>query len=347
MAKTSYLKLDQDYQRNYIINGNFDFWQRGVSFTAPSSSTYSADRFAWQTTGANVVNILRSTDTPSVDAPYSLHVAVTTADTSIAAGDFAFFQYLVEGRDFLPLHNKTITLSFKVKATKTGTYCVSFKNGNNDRSYVAEYTIDASDTWESKSITFKHDNTGTWNTTNGIGLQINWILAMGSTYHGTADSWQAGNKLSTSNQVNGVDSASNDFRIAQVQLTEGAEALPFRTAGKNFSEELAMCQRYYRKSYDINTVPGTASTELGLVSGSNGSASATAFGTNWSNKMRIVPTITLYNPVTGATGQVRGLTGGSNTAVTPQRIGDSGFGIQYTAPGQDYYGFQYTADAEL
>jgi hypothetical protein len=111
-------------------------------------------------------------------------------------------------------------------------------------------------------MTFNLNETGgTWDYTNGIGLQINWILMSGTDKHTTPDTWQSGNLLATSNQVNACDSASNDFKLSQVKLEKGTVATPF--VARPFSEELALCQRYYEKSYNVDVDPGTV-TEAGV-----------------------------------------------------------------------------------
>src|SRR5687767_7913984 len=145
--------------RNVIINGNFDIWQRGTSFAAATSGSYSADRWKYGKVGAAVHTISRDTSVPTVDesnffSNYSLKMAVTTLDSSIAAGDLSYISYPVEGYDWTRLARRPFTLSFWVRGTKTGIHCVSFRNNDTaDRSYIAEYTINAADTWERKTIT--------------------------------------------------------------------------------------------------------------------------------------------------------------------------------------------------
>ena len=235
--------------RNYIINGNFDVWQRGTSFTSAGNTTYNADRFQLVKITDGDFDILRSTDVPTITSnatgsSYSYHLDVTTADSSIGSGQAVAIQQAIEGNIYKIIHSKQVTLSFWVKATKTGTYCVSFKNSASDRSYVAEYTVSVTDTWEKKSITLTLDTSGTWLFTNGIGLTIRFCIAGGSTFQTTAGSWQSGNYLCTSSQVNAMDSTSNNFRLSQVQLELGSQATPFKPFGGNFQSDLLACYRY-------------------------------------------------------------------------------------------------------
>jgi hypothetical protein len=233
--------------KNKIINGDFSVWQRGTSF-APIGD-YSADRWKYSRSGVSVHTASRSTDVPTVVEAgrlfnYSILIGCTTADVSVAAGDFVILGQRIEGYNFLSIAQRAFKLSFWVKATKTGTYCVAFRNGGLDRSYVVEYTVDASDTWEYKTVNIAASpSAGTWNYTNGIGLQFNFTLMAGSTFQTTADVWQTGDYVATANQVNASDSTSNNFRVTGVQIEAGVDATEFEH--KLYSETLADCQRYY------------------------------------------------------------------------------------------------------
>ncbi len=234
--------------KNVIINGNFDIWQRGTSFIPTANAAYTTDRWQWFQVGTGIIDMLQSTSVPDNTSDFSLQVDVTTADTSIAAGDFYVFLYKVEGYDNLRFaygtsDAKQLTLSFWVKSAKTGIHCVAFRNAGNDRSYVVEYTVSIADTWEQKSITLTADTTGTWLTDNGIGVSVLWALAVGTTFHNTANTWNATGSFATSNQVNVMDSAANNFHIAQVQLELGSTATTFER--RSFAQEFSMAQRYY------------------------------------------------------------------------------------------------------
>jgi hypothetical protein len=219
-------------------------------------------------------------------------------DASIAAGDYVAIRQKIEGFNFLPLAQRTMTLSFWVRATKTGTYCVAFVNSAGDRSYVAEYTISSSDTWEFKTVTVTASpSAGTWDYTNGIGLIVYFPLAVGSNFHTTAGSWQTGNFIATSNQVNGVDSTSNDFRLTGLQLEAGSVATDFEYV--HFQDQLARCQRYFCKTFSYNTTPAQGVDDVnGCIASDYAYANAAGVVGTWSFPvtMRTVPTITTYNP---------------------------------------------------
>ena len=254
---------------NYIINGGFDIWQRG---TAAISSTinrsYFADRWAIQQgASGGTFTAQQSTDVPSgAGVAYSGLITSTVADTSIAATDQYYVTHIIEGAQCRDLNlgtssAKTFTVSFWVKSSVTGTFCFSLRNDGATRSYVSEYTISVSDTWEKKSITVAGDTTGTWLVNAGIGLRLEFVLAVGSDrVTATPNSWTATGSQGTSNQTNFMSATGRTFRVAAVQLEVGSVATSFRRNAPSIQGELAACQRYYfRKNTD-----GSAFAQMGM-----------------------------------------------------------------------------------
>jgi hypothetical protein len=251
--------------RNKIINGKMEIAQRGTSFAAVGNGTYTLDRFAWNKVGDGIVTISQQSDVPTGDEfQNSLRVAVTTADTSIVSTDAYAVYQAIEGYNARDLIGRTFTLSFWVRSTKTGTHCVAFANSNSDRSYVATYTVNASNTWEKKSVTVSGGliTAGTWNWTNGVGLLVRFSLAVGSTRQTTAGAWQTGEFWGTSAQVNCLDSNTNIFAITGVQLEVGSVATPFEH--RPFGAELALCQRYFYPS-EVSLGNAITSTQADFV----------------------------------------------------------------------------------
>lgn len=238
--------------KNRIINGGMDIAQRGTSFVSPTA-TYTLDRWLANYSGAMNITITQDSNVPSNNEfQNSLKVAVTTADTSIGSTDIAYIQQKIEGYNVRDLIGQTLTVSFWVKSTITGTYCVGFANSTSDRSYVTTYTINTANTWEYKTITLPSGliTAGTWNWTNGVGLQVTFALAVGANYQTTANAWQTGNYIGTSAQVNAVSSTSNVFAITGVQLEKGAVATAYEHRAIGMEAEL--CQRYFQKTPSNN-----------------------------------------------------------------------------------------------
>tara|TARA_R110000868_G_scaffold17344_1_gene76345 strand:+ start:24431 stop:25927 length:1497 start_codon:yes stop_codon:yes gene_type:complete len=340
--------------QNAIINGDFNIWQRGTSFSSVANSTYSADRWGYYKSGVMVHDLTRSIDVPTVAQAgrlfnYSLLIDCTTIDSSIGASDLTMIRQPIEGYNFLPIAQKKFTISFWVKATKTGTYCCSFRNSGADRSYVAEYTINTTDTWEYKTITVSASpSTGTWNYTNGIGLYVEFNLATGSTYQTTANAWQTGTYFGTSNQVNACDNIANNFRICGIQLEAGSVATSFEQ--RPFQEELFLCKRYYRKSFPYSTAPAqNAGTGGMLVVAATGTTAGTAsIDQRFDPELRSNPSITFYNP-SAANALWRNLAGFDSNAGANQGLGTSGVSLYNngTVSQGNLYGIHYTLDSEL
>ena len=239
--------------RNRIINGAMTVAQRGSSFPALTNpgNTSTLDRWIWSQTGAMVCTVSQSSDVPNDTFQFSYKVDVTTADTSIAAGEYATIIQAIEGYNVRDLIGTTFALSFWVKSPKTGIHCVSFRNDRApfpDRSYIKEYTVATANTWEYKTVTVSGGliTAGTWNWTNGIGLDVLFTLGAGTTTQTTADAWQTGNFLATANQVNCMDNTANNFFITGVQLEPGPVATPFER--RPIGAEVALCQRYYQQT---------------------------------------------------------------------------------------------------
>jgi hypothetical protein len=236
-----------------------------------------------------VCTVSQSTDVPNNTFQSSYKVDVTTVDSSIAADDRASIQQNIEGYNVRDLIGTTFAFSFWVKSPKTGTHCVTFRNSGLDRSFVKEYTVISANSWEYKTLTISGGliTAGTWNWTNGTGLNVMFALAAGTTFQTTADAWQTGNFLATANQVNVMDNTANDFFITGVQLEPGTVATPFER--RIFGQELALCQRYYYAST-------TNSTTRRRWAGSTASAYL-AHELTFPVTMRDTPTINTATPV--------------------------------------------------
>jgi hypothetical protein len=183
--------------------------------------------------------------------------------------------------------SRFVTLSFWHKHTKTGVHCVSIRNSATDRSYVAEYTQDVTDTWEYASVTIPVDNSGTWLYDNGVGMFVTFALAAGTNFQAlSANAWQAGNALVTTSQVNNLDSTANNFKIALVQLEAGSFATAFET--RSIGQERQLCQRYYQENVS------SASYARFSANVTSAATYQTAF-IPFPTTMRATPTVTLTN----------------------------------------------------
>ena len=343
-------------QKNLIINGDFDIWQRGTSFAAAANATFTADRWKYIKTGTMVHTISRSTDVPTVAesghlSNYSLLADCTTVDSSADATDRCGMRYNMEGYDFKQVAQQELTISFWHKHTKTGEYSVGVKNSGADRSYVGSYTQTATDTWEKATVTVTASpSAGTWDYTNGVGAYIQFSMIVGANYAGVDGTWESANDDATSGQVNACDNAANNFMLSQVQLEAGSVATDFEI--RDYATELTMCQRYYQKSYSIDVAPATSNT-AGFVwwdEGVPGNYSADhtmLMPIRYPIKMRTSPSVTLYTSggTSGSCNMIAGEVSG-----TVVYGGETGFTLQASNGAvsvQRQLGCHYTASAEL
>ena len=289
------LNINQYGNRNLIINGAMQCYQRGsYTITTSGSPEYGGpDRFhMWSYTSLEQVvgDVTQSTDVPSGNGfGYSRKFDVTTAESAVAAGEALLIGQLIEAQNLQHLEYgtssaKDVTMSFWIKSTKTGTYCFFINQEDGSRIYVKEYTVDASDTWEKKIITIPGDASGTINNDNGRGLWCGWVLMAGTDRHGTANEWRAtGADYATSNQVNAVDSTSNNIYLTGVQLEVGDTATDFEH--RSYQDELRQCQRYY---YYIGKIANKV-----LLGGYMNAAADDYMGyINHPVQMRAIPSIT-------------------------------------------------------
>ena len=281
--------------------------------------------------------------------PKSLLIGCTTAQASIGAGDFAVLEHRIEGYNYLNIAAKVFTISFWVKATKIGTYCIGLGNNLDDREYISEYTVNASDTWEFKTITVASPPiTGGWNYETLIGLRVRFVLAAGSNFQDIANSWltTVGAKFATSNQVNACDNTANNFRLAGVQVEVGSIATEFEKI--SIQKQIELCQRYYEKSYNLPTVPGSAVSEgiVYLRVGDPTSGVMTIYS-KYQTPKRALPIITLYDN-TGNPGKI-GYSGvGNNQVGTVSDSGFNSFAVSTdSSTSKNGLFFQYIANSEL
>jgi hypothetical protein len=236
--------------KNRIINGDMRIDQRnaGASVTVSNGGiTYITDRWNIYEDTSGAISAQQSTTTPA-GFTNSFLTTVTSAGTA-TSGQLCRLQQRIEGFNVADLgfgtaNAQSITISFWVRSSLTGTYCVNVRNGVADRSYVATYTISSANTFEYKTITIAGDTSGTWLTNNGAGLIVSWDLGSGSSANTTAGSWVAQNKENTSAQANWIGTSGATFYITGVQLEVGSTATPFER--RMYGQELANCQRYYQ-----------------------------------------------------------------------------------------------------
>ena len=235
--------------KNRIINGSMVIDQRnaGASVTLSSpTAVYTIDRWKASNVSDGVFTIQQSSTVPA-GFTKSLVFTTTTADASLAAGQYAYIEQGIEGFNVADFGwgasgAQTVTVSFWVRSSLTGTFGGALTNGTATRSYPFNYTINSANTWEQKTVTVAGDTTGTWATDNSLGVTVRLGLGVGSTYSGTAGAWAAGNLIAPTGAVSVIGTNTATFYITGVQLEKGSTATSFDY--RPYGTELALCQRY-------------------------------------------------------------------------------------------------------
>lgn len=310
--------------KNRIINGDMRIDQRnaGASVT-PTANTYTLDRWRASLTQASKFSVQQDAGAVTPPVGFNDYLGCTSLSAySVLTSDAFDIRQFIEGYNVADLgwgtaNAKTVTLSFLVRSSLTGTFGGSLRNSAADRSYPFTYTIFSANTWEQKSITIAGDTIGTWLTTNGTGIIVTFSIGAGSTLSGTAGAWTGSNFVSATGATSVVGTNGATFYITGVQLEKGSTATSFDYL--DYGRSLIQCQRYYE-----NLQFGIGATGASLVQQS----------LNFRVEKRAAPTMTRL-----------GAGAGGWTAPTTLTIPD---GISfYFARSAGECGGSYSASSEL
>jgi len=237
--------------KNRLINGAMVIDQRnaGALVNPAVNGSYYLDRWTVASTSASKFSIGQNAGSVTPPTGFINYLGITSlAATSLGATDQYFLQQNIEGLNCTDLawgtaNAKTVTLSFQVYSSLTGTFGGALLNSAQNRSYPFSYSIPVANTWTTISITIAGDTTGTWLTTNGTGIRVTFGLGVGSTYSGTAGSWAGSLYYSATGATSVVGTNGATFYITGVQLEVGSSATGYEY--RQYGTELALCQRYY------------------------------------------------------------------------------------------------------
>jgi hypothetical protein len=285
--------------RNRIINGDMRIAQRGTgAFT--TTGDYPVDRF---NVGNNTDGAFSAQQDSSAPAGFtnSVKITATTADASLGTTQNLSFRQPIEGTNVADLswgtaNAKTVTLSFWVRSSLTGTFGGSLRNSASNRSYPFTYSISAADTWEYKTVTIPGDTTGTWLTTTGIGIYVFFGLGAGSDRSGTAGAWAGAQYVSATGAVSVIGTLNATWFVTGVQLEVGSVATPFER--RPYGTELMLCQRYFWKTFAPSTAPAqnVSASNVVFVGGVNNDVNTKVGSYPCPVQMRADPTVVTFNP---------------------------------------------------
>jgi hypothetical protein len=304
--------------RNRIINGDMRIDQRNAGAAVTTNAAFPVDRFSMTNTSDGAFSAQQDSSVPTGSGfVSSVKVTATTADATLTAAQTLNLSHAIEGTNFADLmwgsaSARTVTLSFWVRSSLTGTFGGSLRNNAADRSYPFTYSISVADTWEYKTITIPGDTSGTWLTTIGVGMRVTFGLGAGPDRSGTAGAWAAANVVAPTGAVSVIGTLNATWYITGVQLETGSVATPFER--RPYGTELMLCQRYYyrMKATGVNAFFGT-----GLVDTTTNALFITTFPVS----MRTVPSAL---DQTGTATDYRVTTGGANIVCSSVPVFASG-----------------------
>ena len=294
--------------KNRIINGDMVIDQRNngasVNTTTVGSVTYLVDRFFYFVSATSKFTAQRNAGSVTPPAGFTNYLGITSSSAyTVGTNEQFVIGQRIEGFNTADLafgtaNARTVTLSFWVRSSLTGTFSGSLSNSAVSRSYPFSYTISSANTWEQKSVTIAGATSGTWVTNNGIGIRLYFSLGTGSTLATTAGSWASGFYLGATGTTSVVGTNGATFYITGVQLERNTTATPFEWIP--YGMELLLCQRYYEKSYDLGTAVGASTNNGQRVTAGNAGTNTTGEITvscEFSVKKRTAPTVVIYDSV--------------------------------------------------
>jgi hypothetical protein len=298
---TNVTGINYDGFKNRIINGAMMIDQRnnGASVT-PTNIQYFLDRWQSFVSAASKFTVQQNAGSVTPPTGYINYLGVTSSSAySLAAGDYFTIQQRIEGLNVADLafgtaSAATVTLSFWVRSSLTGTFGGVICNQTQDRCYPFSYTISAANTWEQKSITIAGDTSGTWLKTNATGMFVVLGLGIGTTYSGTAGAWSANTYLSATGATSVVGTNGATFYVTGVQLEKGSVATSFDY--RDYGRELSLAQRYFWRTDGFNGLTGVAAGSVYT------STTTVRTYTKFPVSMRTAPTFSIAGTVTSSGG---------------------------------------------
>jgi hypothetical protein len=256
---TNVTGINYDGYKNRIINGAMVIDQRnaGASVTPTATNTYTLDRWKFYLSQSSKFSTQQNAGAVTPPAGFTNYLGITSLSAyTVGASESFLVSQPTEGFNTADLgwgtvNAATVTLSFWVRSSLTGTFGGAFGNSAGNRSYPFTYTISVANTWEQKSITVAGDTTGTWATGNSANIYLYLSLGTGATLSGTAGAWSSSTFVSATGATSVVGTNGATFYITGVQLEKGSTATSFDY--RPYGTELQLCQRYYFKLAPFST----------------------------------------------------------------------------------------------
>jgi hypothetical protein len=346
VTSTGMVVPSSSFLRNRIINGDMRIDQRNAGASISNvggGASYAVDRFEFASTSSSRFSLQQNGGAVTPPAGFvNYYGATSTSAYSVTSTDFFLLGQHIEGTNCSDLgwgtaNAQTVTLSFWVRSSLTGTFGGVFANSGFTRTYIFTYSISAANTWERKTVTVPGDTTGTWLTTTGRGITVYFSLGAGSSVSGASGAWSGSALYSATGATSVVGTNGATFYLTGVQLEVGTVATPFER--RQFGQELALCQRYFERS-----------DQLFQTASNGGLSNSYPTGIYYQVTKRAPATVTIYSggSLLGTAGSATWYPTGVVGAVNPETNNTTGY--MFSRVGINTYTlalFSYTASAEL
>jgi hypothetical protein len=305
----------------------------GASVT-PTNGQYLVDRWLAALTQASKFTAQQNAASVTPPVGFTNYLGITSSSAySVLTSDVFYIRQVIEGFNIADLawgtaNAQSVTLSFWVRSSLTGTFGGSLQNSAENRSYPFTYTINSANTWEKETITIAGDTSGTWVTNNGAGIKVNLSFGSGATYSGTAGAWAGSTLVSATGATSVVGTSGATWYATGIQLEKGTTATSFDY--RPYGTEFSLCQRYFQKYTSAN-----GAIFRGLPQ--SGTSGVVYYWMPLENTMRTAPTMSVGTPTYSAM-----------SGAAWANIGSDGAEISITVTGSNSYAFiPWTATGEL
>jgi len=318
--------------KNLAINGAAQIWQRGTSVTG-TTSAFCADRFqAYRNTTGSTFS--RQTTSDTTNLPFIQYCIRAQRNNADSATNAIWVSQTLESVNSIPFAGKSITFSFYARKGANFSAASNALTVNVSSGTGTDQNIFSGFTGSTSVINSTATLTATWQR---------------FTFTGTVAATATQLAFYTVYTPVGTAGAADYYEITGMQLEQGSTATTFQTATGTLQGELAACQRYFEKSYDIATALGTAEEDMAIWgTASAGDLTLISGVVQFKVTKRVTPTITIYNTATGATGTF--VAGASTMTVASTVRSQNGIGRVYTTANMGsgtYTRLHYTASSEL
>jgi hypothetical protein len=252
--------------KNRFINGNMVISQRGTTFNDPGSNQYTLDRWHFFVSVSGKINASQSSIAP--DGFINSMLVTSASAYTIGSSDYFQVGQPIEGYNTADwnwgtANAKTVTVSFWVRSSVTGTFSCLLINADASMNFPFNYTISNANTWTYVTQTVTGPTSGTFATNNTTSVELRFAFGIGTnSQNGTAGVWSS-NYWAPGATTSFVGTNGATWYMTGAQIETGSTATSFDY--RDYGTELQLCQRYYQTTGSITGIGANSSVFQGFV----------------------------------------------------------------------------------